>query len=61
MWEREPDVKVRHGAVTHSLLKREFGKDANSDLAVEIETFDCDVRRWEEQSGKEMDPEIKMS
>ena len=26
-WEYEPDLRVRHGAVLHSLLRREFGKD----------------------------------
>ena len=60
-WEYEPDVRVRHGAVLHALLRREFGKDVNSDLAVEIETFERDVRRWEEQSGKTLDPDIKVS
>ena len=60
-WEYEPNVRVRHGAVLHGLLRREFGKDANSDLAVEIETFERDVRRWEEQSGKTLDSDIKTS
>lgn len=60
-WEHEPDVRVRHGAVLHALLRREFGKDAMSDLAEEIETFEREVRRWEDQSGKTLDPDIKMS
>jgi hypothetical protein len=60
-WEYEPNVRVRHGAVLHALLRREFGKDPSSDLAVEIETFERDVRRWEEQSGKTLDPDIKVS
>ena len=60
-WEYEPNVRVRHGAVLHGLLRREFGKDQNADLAVEIETFERDVRRWEEQSGKTLDSDIKAS
>jgi len=60
-WEYEPNVRVRHGVVLHGLLRREFGKDANSDLAVEIESFEMDVRRWEEQSGKRLDSDIKTS
>ena len=45
----------------HHLLRREFGKDVNGDLAVEIETFERDVRRWDEQSGKTLDGDIKVS
>ena len=60
-WEYEPDVRVRHGAVLHALLRREFGKDPNSDLAVEIESFERDVRRYEEQSGKVLDQDVKIS
>ena len=60
-WEYEPNVRVRHGAVLHALLRREFGRDLNADLAVEFETFERDVRRWEEQRGKTLDPDIKVS
>ena len=60
-WEYEPDVRVRHGAVLHALLRREFGRDGSSDLAVEIETLERDVRKWEEQSKKTLDDDIKMS
>lgn len=60
-WEYEPNVKVRHGAVLHALLRREFGKDVNGDLAVEIERFEKDVRRYEDQSGRKLDDDVKMS
>ena len=60
-WEFEPDVKVRHGSILHHLMHREFGRDPNSDLAIEIETFERDLRRWEEQSGKTLDSDVKMS
>jgi len=60
-WEYEPNVRVRHGAVLHQLLKREFGKDLNADLAVEIETYEKDVRRYEEQSGETLSASVKLS
>eukprot|EP00959_Pyramimonas_sp_CCMP1952_P461808 9482212-Pyramimonas_sp.AAC.1 len=60
-WEYEPDVRVRHGAVLHALLRREFGKDPNGDLAKEIESFERDVRRYENQSGKVLDEDVKIS
>ncbi|CAK0841766.1 unnamed protein product [Prorocentrum cordatum] len=60
-WEYEPDVRVRHGAVLHALLRREFGKDPNGDLAKEIESLERDVRRCENQSGKVLDEDVKIS
>ncbi len=45
----------------HQLLKREFGKDDTIDLMLELETFVRDVRKYESQSGKVLDADIKMS
>ena len=45
-WEYEPDVKVRHGAVLHALAQRQFGADSNGDLALEVEQFEKDVRKY---------------
>ncbi len=55
-WEYEPNVRARRGAILHSLLRKEFWKGP-----VEIETFEHDVRKWEEQGGKSLDSDVKVS
>ncbi|CAK0906981.1 unnamed protein product [Prorocentrum cordatum] len=60
-WEYEPDKRARHAAVFHALLRREFGEDPNGDLANVIESFERGVRRCEGQSGKALDPDVKIS
>ena len=39
LWEYEPGVGIRYGAMLQSLLKRRFGEHEETDLAREIESF----------------------
>lgn len=61
VWEHEPHVRARHGAVLRSPLNIQFGKDQNGDLALEIDTSDRGVRRCEEQSGKTLDGDANIT
>ena len=42
LWEYEPGVGIRYGAMLQSLLKRRFGEHDETDLAREIESFERD-------------------
>ena len=43
LWEYEPGVGIRYGAMLQSLLKRRFGEHDETDLAREIESLECDI------------------
>ena len=51
LWEYEPGVGIRYGAMLQSLLKRRFGELDETDLAREIETFERDISKYEQQSS----------
>ena len=51
LWEHEPDVGIRYGAMLQSLLKRRFGEHDETDLAREIESFERDISKYEKQSS----------
>ena len=40
LWEYEPGVGIRYGAMLQSLLKRRFGELGETDLAREVESFE---------------------
>ena len=44
-WEYEPNSDNRMITVLRELMRRQFGVDANSDLALEVETCKADVRK----------------
>ena len=50
LWEYEPGVGIRYGAMLQSLLKRRFGEHDETDLAREIESFERDISKYEQQS-----------
>ena len=41
----------RYGAMLQSLLKRRFGEHDETDLAREIESFERDISKYEQQSS----------
>ena len=43
LWEYEPSVGIRYGAMLQSLLKRRSGEHDETDLAREIESFELDI------------------
>ena len=51
LWEYEPGVGIRCGAMLQSLLKRRFGEHDETDLAREIESFERDISKYEQQSS----------
>ena len=51
LWEYEPGVAIRYGAMLQSLLKRRFGEHDETDLAREIESFERDISKYEQQSS----------
>ena len=51
LWEYEPGVGIRYGAMLQSLLKRRFGEHDETDLATEIESFERDISEFEQQSS----------
>ena len=51
LWEYEPGVGIRYGAILQSLLKRRFGERDETDLAREIESFERDISKYEQQSS----------
>ena len=48
LWEYEPGVGIRYGAMLQSLLKRRFGEHEETDLAREIESFERDISKYEQ-------------
>ena len=51
LWEYEPGVGVRYGAMLQSSLKRRFGEHGETDLAREFESFERDISKYEQQSS----------
>ena len=51
LWEYEPGVGIRYGAMLQSLLKRPFGEHDEKDLARESESFERDISKYEQQSS----------
>ena len=49
--EGVPGVGIRYGAILQSLLKRRFGEYDETDLAREIESFERDISKFEQQSS----------
>ena len=45
LWEYEPGVGIRYGAMLQSLLKRRFGEHDETDLAREIESHGRDISK----------------
>ena len=52
LWEYEPGVGTRCGAMLQSLLKRRFGEHDETDLAREIESFERDISKYEQRKIK---------
>ena len=59
LWEYEPGVGIRYGAMLQSLLKRRFGEHDETDLAREIESFERDISKYEQQSNDLFSDAIK--
>ena len=59
LWEYEPGVGIRHGAMLQSLLKRRFGEHDKTDLTREIESFERDISKYEQQSSDLISDTIK--
>ena len=59
LWEYEPGVGIRYGAMLQSLLKRRFGEHDETDLAQEIESFERDVSKNGQQSSDLISDAIK--
>ena len=51
LWEYEPGVGIRYGAMLQSLLKRRCGEHDETGLAREIESFERDISKYKEQSS----------
>ena len=59
LWEYEPGVGIRHGAMLQSLLKRRFGEHGETDLAREIESFEREISKYEQLSSDLISDAIK--
>ena len=59
LWEYKPGVGIRYGAMLQSLLKRRFGEHDETDLAREIESFERDISKYEQQSSDLISDAIK--
>ena len=59
LWEYEPAVGIRYGAMLQSLLKRRFGEHDETDLAREIESFERDISKYEQHSSDLISDTIK--
>ena len=59
LWEYEPGVGMRYGAMLQSLLKRRFGEHDETDLAREIESCERDISQYEQQSSDLISDAIK--
>ena len=59
LWEDEPGVVIRYGAMLRSLLNRRFGEHDETDLALEIESFERDISKYEQQSSDLISDAIK--
>ena len=59
LWEYEPGVGIRYGAMLQSLLKRRFGEHDETDLARETESFERYISKYEQQSSDLISDAIK--
>ena len=59
LWEYEPGVGIRYGAMLQSLLKRRFGEHDETDLAKEIHSFERDISKYEQQCSDLISDAIK--
>ena len=59
LWEDEPGVGIRYGAMLQSLLKRRLGEHDETDLAREIESFERDISGCDQQSSDLISDAIK--
>ena len=59
LWEYEPSVGIRHGAMLQSLLKRRSGEHDETDLPRDFESFDRDISKYEQQSNDLISDAIK--
>ena len=59
LWECESGVGIRYGAMLQSLLKRRFGEHDETDLSREIESFERDISKYEQQSSDLFSDAIK--
>ena len=59
LWEYELGVGIRYGAMSQSLLKRRFGERDETDLARQIESFERDISKYEQQSSDLISDAIK--
>ena len=59
LWEYESGVGIRFGAMLQSLLQRRFGEHDETDLAREIESFERDISKYEQQSSDLVSDAIK--
>ena len=59
LWEYEPGVGIRYGAMLQSLLKRRFGEHDETDLTREIESFERDISKYKQQSSDLISDAIK--
>ena len=59
LWEYEPGVGIRYGAMLQSLLKRRFGEHDETDFAREIESFERDISKYEQLSNDLISDAIK--
>ena len=57
--EYEPGVGIRYGAMLQLLLLRRFGEHDGTDLAREIESFERDISKYEQQSSALISDAIK--
>ena len=53
------ELGIRYGAMLQSLLKRRFGEHDETDLAREIESFERDISKYEQQSSDLISDAIK--
>ena len=51
LWAYELNVGIKYGAMLQSLLKRRFGEHDETDLAREIQSFERDISKKEQQSS----------
>ena len=59
LWEYDPGVGIRYGAMLQSLLKRRFGEHDETHLAREIESFERDISKYEQQSNDLISDAVK--
>ena len=59
LWDYEPGVGIRYGAMLQSLLKRRFDEHDETELAREIESFERDISKHEQQSSDLISGAIK--